>query len=182
MRIVVTLDSVRTEVDVAPDGASARWPDGHAPVKVVRRDGRVAELEVAGERVLLEGWPEYLPTTPTEIVVNGEVFRLTLERRDTETAPTAVTRLPDRPSAGPSRSTARDGPGEVVTPPMPGRVVELRVRDGDRVVAGQVLLVIEAMKMRNEVASPASGVVRELAVAAGANVRAREPLLRVVPE
>jgi biotin carboxyl carrier protein len=63
---------------------------------------------------------------------------------------------------------------------MPGKVLELRVKDGDRVEKGQVLLVLEAMKMRNEVASPAAGVVAGLAVAAGANVRAKDVLLRIV--
>lgn len=182
MRIVVTLDSERTEVDVTPDGTSARWPAGGATVKIVRVAGRVAELEIAGERVLIEGWPEYLPEPPTEIIVNGETFRLTIERRGTETPSIPPPSPPSRAPPGANPSTVPAGPGAVVTPPMPGRVVELRVHDGERVAVGQVLLVIEAMKMRNEVTSPASGVVRGLSVAAGANVRAHEPMLRIAPE
>jgi biotin carboxyl carrier protein len=64
---------------------------------------------------------------------------------------------------------------------MPGRVIEVRVKDGDQVRKGDVLLVLEAMKMRNEIVSPVEGVVRGLRVAAGSNARAKEPMLYVVP-
>ena len=50
---------------------------------------------------------------------------------------------------------------------MPGRVVEIRVEPGDRVEAGQVLLVLEAMKMQNEIRAGASGIVARCAVEAG---------------
>ena len=64
---------------------------------------------------------------------------------------------------------------------MPGRVVELRVKEGDRVRKGDVLVVLEAMKMRNELASPADGIVRGIRVAAGANARSNEPMMFVAP-
>jgi biotin carboxyl carrier protein len=64
---------------------------------------------------------------------------------------------------------------------MPGKVIELRVSEGQRIEAGTVVLVLEAMKMRNEVTSPVAGVVRGLRVRAGANARAREPMLFVEP-
>ncbi len=64
---------------------------------------------------------------------------------------------------------------------MPGKVIELRVAEGDRVEAGTVLLVLEAMKMRNEITSPSAGIVRGVRVAAGANARAKEPMLFVAP-
>ena len=182
MRIVVTLDKDRTEVDVGPDGTSATWPGGAAPVKLVRVAGRVAELEIGGERVLIEGWPEYLPDTPKEIIVNGETFTLALERRGGSTPAAQPLTAAGPPSTAVAAAPPEQGPGAVVTPPMPGKVVELRVREGEHVTAGQVLLVIEAMKMRNEVASPVAGIVRGLAAVAGANVRAHEPLLRIAPD
>lgn len=179
MRIVVTLDKERTAVEIAEDGAAASWPGGSAPVKVVSVAGRTAELEIGGERVVVEGWPEYLPDAPAEIVVNGETFRLALERSGSAPPPIAAAPAPSGPTApGPRAPT---GPGTAIAPPMPGKVVELRVREGDTVRAGQVVLVLEAMKMRNEVTSPLAGVVRGLTVAAGSNVRARETMLRIVP-
>jgi glutaconyl-CoA decarboxylase len=65
---------------------------------------------------------------------------------------------------------------------MPGKVVEVRVKEGETVRSGQVLVVLEAMKMRNEVPSPAAGRVTDLRVSPGSSASAREPMLRIVPE
>jgi biotin carboxyl carrier protein len=65
---------------------------------------------------------------------------------------------------------------------MPGKVIEVRVKEGERVRKGDVLLVLEAMKMRNELTSPADGVVRGLRVSAGGNARAREPMMFIAPD
>ncbi|MCI4335779.1 MAG: biotin/lipoyl-binding protein [Thermoplasmata archaeon] len=185
MRIVVTLDTERREIDVGPDGTEVRWGDRSAVVKVIPGSGRSIELEIGGERAVVEGWPEHLSDPPREIVINGETFALSLERvalPHGEAGRIALEVPVLGPIAAPTPPAAAAGGGIAVAPPMPGRVVELRVKDGDRVTAGQVLLVLEAMKMRNEVTSPTSGVVRGVAVSAGSNVRARETMLRVLPE
>ena len=57
-----------------------------------------------------------------------------------------------------------------VTAPMPGKVVKHLVKSGDRVEAGQGLIVVEAMKMQNEIKSPGPGTVREIRAAEGAVV------------
>jgi biotin carboxyl carrier protein len=59
-----------------------------------------------------------------------------------------------------------------VMAPMPGRVVRVLVKPGDEVAARQGLLVVEAMKMENELSSPRAGTVREVAVSEGASVEA----------
>ena len=61
--------------------------------------------------------------------------------------------------------------------PMPGRVVRVLVSIGDRVLAGQPIVVVEAMKMENELRSPKDGVVREVNVQAGGAVEARAVLV-----
>jgi len=63
-----------------------------------------------------------------------------------------------------------------VAAPMPGKVVRLLVQAGDRVEAGQGILVIEAMKMQNEIRSPKSGVVERLHAREGQAVNAGEVL------
>jgi biotin carboxyl carrier protein len=63
-----------------------------------------------------------------------------------------------------------------VTAPMPGKIVSVLVAQGDRVEAGQGLLVIEAMKMQNEIRSPKSGTVERLVLKAGHTVSAGEVL------
>ncbi len=63
-----------------------------------------------------------------------------------------------------------------ISAPMPGKVVRVLVRQGDRVEAGQGLLVVEAMKMQNEIRSPKTGVVERLLVAEGQAVNAGKAL------
>ncbi|MFB3827288.1 MAG: biotin/lipoyl-containing protein [Bryobacteraceae bacterium] len=65
---------------------------------------------------------------------------------------------------------------QTVAAPMPGRVVRVLVRAGDAVEAGQGLLVVEAMKMQNEMRSPKAGRVVSIAAAEGATVAAGEAL------
>jgi biotin carboxyl carrier protein len=68
--------------------------------------------------------------------------------------------------------------GDVVTAAMPGRVLRLSVASGEAVTSGQPLLVLEAMKMENEVKAPRDGVVESIVVTAGQAVSAGEVLVR----
>ena len=77
----------------------------------------------------------------------------------------------------------RDGSvNGAVASPMQGTVLAVAVADGDRVVAGQLLLVVEAMKMENEIVAPRAGIVRELAVAPGVGVTNGQILCLVDPD
>ena len=76
--------------------------------------------------------------------------------------------------------TGGGGHGEqAVVAPMPGRVVRLLVQPGDEVAARQGVVVVEAMKMENELRSPKAGRVKEVNVAPGASVEAGRVLLIV---
>lgn len=68
------------------------------------------------------------------------------------------------------------GGRQSILAPMPGKVVRLLVQPGDAVEAGQGLVVVEAMKMQNEIKSPRAGVAREILVSEGANVNAGDTL------
>jgi biotin carboxyl carrier protein len=74
------------------------------------------------------------------------------------------------------RTTSR---GETLAAPMPGVVVAIRVKPGDAVKAGQAVVVVEAMKMQNELAVTHDGVVREVLVSERARSRRWQPLVRV---
>ena len=77
-------------------------------------------------------------------------------------------------TAGARSACARGGAGgaDAIVSPMQGTVLSVAVADGDAVEAGQVLCIVEAMKMENEVRAPHGGVVSELSVAAGEPVAA----------
>lgn len=67
--------------------------------------------------------------------------------------------------------------GTAVTAPLPGNVLEVKVKPGESVKAGQLLVLIEAMKMENEVFAPADGVVKQILAQKGALVATGDTLL-----
>jgi len=151
------------------------------PVTVVRKAPTSVELEIAGDRVLVENWPEHFPDPPGPVDVNGERWTVGVSR-SVDTAGSPAPRRAEPAAVAPPAARPAAHAGTPIVPPMPGKVIEVRVREGDRVRKGDVLLVLEAMKMRNELTSPSDGVVRGLAVTTGANARAKEPMLFVAPE
>lgn len=68
---------------------------------------------------------------------------------------------------------------ETIAAPMPGLVVALRVRPGDRVEPGQAVIVVEAMKMQNELATRGGGIVKDVLVAERASVASGQALIRI---
>ncbi len=83
-------------------------------------------------------------------------------------------------SAKGSRRPRASGPGDV-TASMPGTVVEVLVKEGDRVEAGDALLVAEAMKMETEIQAPIAGVVKAIHVGKGDSVNPDETLIEIEP-
>lgn len=69
--------------------------------------------------------------------------------------------------------------GARVKPPMPGKIVSVAVHEGDEVQAGQVLVILEAMKMQNEIVAPSAGVVKKVHVRAGQNVEGKDVLVEL---
>lgn len=67
--------------------------------------------------------------------------------------------------------------GEPVKAPMPGNILDVKVKAGDKVTTGQALCVLEAMKMENEIPAPHDGVVAQVVVTKGATVEAGDVLV-----
>ncbi len=184
MRLSIVRAGRSETVDVDLDAKTVRLGERTYPFEVVEAGPLKVELEIAGEKVVVDGWPQGFASPPGPIDVNGERWTVGEVRRDGGTPP--VPRTAPRPRAhgvpaSPGTPGLGDGPGVPIVPPMPGKVIEVGVQEGDPVRTGQVLVVVEAMKMRNEVTSPIDGTVAQLSVRAGSNVRAKEAMLRVVP-
>ena len=166
MKFWVTLEGRDAEVEFRTQGEHVwlevegrrieadfhRLPDGEVYSLLV--DGRSHEVRVApatsGLEVTVEG-----TTVPVEV-------RHPLEKLVQSVARSAVA-----------------ASGETVSAPMPGVVVAIRVKPGDAVTAGQAVVVVEAMKMQNELAVRHDGVVSEVLVAERAPVAAGQPLVRI---
>lgn len=67
----------------------------------------------------------------------------------------------------------------VITSPMPGTVIAIKVEVGELVKVGDVLIILESMKIQNEIPTPRDGRIKEIYVAEGKYVRRREPLIAI---
>ena len=124
-----------------------------------------------------------LTESPVQVTVEGEVFTVEVEGLQGQT--------PARPRRGrtqtpgimvpppASRVNPTSGDGNFIRSPMPGRVISIMVRPGDRVSAGQEVCVVEAMKMEQSIRSPQNGVVKEIRVQPMDSVRTNDPLMEL---
>lgn len=111
-----------------------------------------------------------LPNGEVEVVVAGQQFIVLVGTRSA--AELAVPVIVEK--------EGREKPSteiEVIYAPMPGRVVSVAVHVGEAVEIGQTLLVLEAMKMENEITAPKSGTVKDIHVSEGTNVSKNDPLV-----
>lgn len=121
----------------------------------VTLNNRVYEVEVEmGQAMLIDEYDAVAPAAPA--------------------APTAVPAAPAAPAAVPAAALAS---GEVVKAPMPGNILKINVAPGQKVEEGDVLIVLEAMKMENEIVATKSGTVTQVAVSKGAVVETGAPLV-----
>ena len=81
------------------------------------------------------------------------------------------------PRPRPARSAGSSSSNGTISSPMQGTIVKILVSVGDKVEIGQALLVLEAMKMENQINSESAGVIKELRVEAGATVGAGDVLV-----
>ena len=109
------------------------------------------------------------PTLPT-VRVDGRPFVVELRELPTQSSEKETVTRSIEPMVAPHG---------VIVAPMPGRVMSLRVRRGDSVRAGQPLLMLEAMKMENEIAAPTAGTIKEIWVEQGTSVNRGQRLLEI---
>ena len=118
------------------------------------------------------------------IKVNGVSYEVEVESAEAENVRpsglfeagnTFTAPVGSAPGAQPS-----GGKGTPVTAPMQGTVLKINVRPGEQIKKGQVLLILEAMKMENEISAPEDGTVEDVAVSGGSSVKLGQTLLTYV--
>lgn len=119
---------------------------------------RTYEVEVdSGEAMLVDEYEAYAPAPAAPVVV---------------AAPVAAA-----PAAAPAAPAAGLAAGEVMKSPMPGNILKINVTQGQKVAEGDVLLILEAMKMENEISATKAGTIAQIAVSKGQVVETGTPLV-----
>ncbi len=116
-----------------------------------------------------------------KVNVNGTDYEIGIEllsddQMSAAPAPAPAAQAPAAPAAAPVQ--AASGAGEQVKCPMPGTILDVKVAVGDAVKKGQVLMILEAMKMENEIMAGADGTVTSV-IAKGASVETGTPLCTI---
>jgi len=136
------------------------------------------KVEIDGE--IFEVTIQDVHAKPVLAEVNGKTYQVWPEAEATGHAPVPATAAPAVPAAEVQTRPAApiaDGGAGVVNAPLPGVIISIEVKAGEVVKAGQELLVLEAMKMKNSIKASRDGVVAEIFVNPGDLVRHNQPLL-----
>ncbi len=147
------------EFEVQPDGDTITVADQQCAIRVTRQNDIVTV---------------YVNERPFRIQLPGPsaedgAIKLLVDAKEYEVE--VKGRAAARPKASPvARRPAPTGGAGSIVAQMTGRVIRVDVQSGDQVDAGATLLILEAMKMENEIAAPKAGTVKDVAVAAGSRV------------
>jgi biotin carboxyl carrier protein len=164
MKLTLHTGGAEQPIEILADAPSYRFRLGDAP----ERDANVETPEPGVYSVLLDGrmYDARVEETPAGLLVVIDGYRFEMEVRD--------------PRRWSRKDAARGGEGvQTVAAPMPGKVVRVLVAPGDTVAAGQGLIVVEAMKMQNEMKASRAGRILSVTVKEGATVAAGEVLATI---
>ncbi len=152
----------RLDVRQAGEGIHVRLDDREFLVDLLRVNSALYSLLIDGRSYEIEvpdGGEAFV------VLVNGQPFQVEIQDEQERRLRAAV-------GKGEARAAKR-----VVTAPMPGKVVRLLVKPGDAVSPGDGVIVVEAMKMENELKAPTAGTIKEIRVEEGKPVSGGDVLV-----
>jgi glutaconyl-CoA/methylmalonyl-CoA decarboxylase subunit gamma len=127
------------------------------------------------------------------VLVNGNEYKVAIEELAGEGAISAPQPTPQKaapaapaapkpaaPKAAPPKAEGNGSASGTIAAAMPGTILDVKVNVGDSVTRGQTLLILEAMKMENEIMAPCDGVVEEVHTTKGASVNSGDLLMVLV--
>ena len=127
-------------------------------------------------------------TETRKVIVDGTEFEVVIDGEGTSWSATVEgkTFQIEIPDAAPVAKKKRSGSGKkkksgTVSANIPGKVVTVEVKQGDEVIEGQVILILEAMKMQNEIQAPVTGKVASVNCEEGQAIEANIPLVIIEP-
>jgi biotin carboxyl carrier protein len=165
MKLSLTINGAENTIEILAGAPRCRFRIGEEP----EREAHVEAPEPGVYSVLMDGrsYDAHIEQTPAgAVVVVIDGYRFEIEARD--------------PRRWTAKRGGRRGEGVArVTAPMPGKIVRVLVSVGDTVEPGRGLLVVEAMKMQNEIKAPRAGTVLAIAAREGATVAAGEVLATI---
>ncbi|RUS40640.1 acetyl-CoA carboxylase biotin carboxyl carrier protein subunit [Lacticaseibacillus paracasei] len=127
-----------------------------------------------------------------KITIDGKTYLVEMEEIGGAPAAQPAPAAPATPAAtptpaqatpaasAPAAPVAPTGEGEVVTAPMPGTVTKILVKDGDAVTENQPLMILEAMKMENEIVAPKAGAIGQVFATLNQNVNSGDNLISII--
>ncbi len=114
-----------------------------------------------------------------QMEVNGTPYKVEIERKVKKTKTPTIVRAPQQP-AKPEIDKRDRGSAHAIQAPLPGSIMELKVSPGDIIEKGQLLMIMEAMKMENQVLADRKGVVERIHVGPGDTVLQGDPLIEII--
>ena len=115
-----------------------------------------------------------------KLKLNNKIYEVDIElineTADMHVTDTASQSQPTAPTPTPPKAS---GTSQEVTAPLPGKVLDIRVKEGQSVKKGDLLLIVEAMKLENEVFSDFDGIIQSIKVNKGDNVNTNDALIAI---
>jgi biotin carboxyl carrier protein len=172
MRFNLTIDGRDHEIELEIGKAVTIRADGETFHAIVERTDEGVWVVVGGNKYKVD-------ITDSQVLVDGHRHHIqvrNLRRGRPSWSHEAVVKGEDEEKKPADKIVSKEG---VVHPPMPGRVISIKVKVGDSVKIGSPLMVLEAMKMQNEIASPRDGKVVEIKTSEGSLVDVGDVLVLI---